>query len=157
MFGAALSIGCSSSSIHGRWDAVVVVNDVEIPFRLDIGQTAAGVKGSFFNGDERIESTSGTFSGDTLRLSYDHYATKLEARLIDGQLDGRYQRARGAPYPFRARLAAAPEAASGEAPSIGGLWHIPVTSSKGEAAWRFIVHQNGPDVAAILRNVATRR
>ena len=152
VLGAALSVGCGSPSIHGRWDAVVVVNDVEIPFRLDIGQTAAGVNGSFFNGETRIESTSGTFSGDTLRLSYDHYATKLEARLIDGQLDGRYERARGAPYPFRARPAAAPAAASGEAPSIGGLWHIPVNSSKGEAAWRFIVHQNGPDVsAAILR------
>ena len=151
VLGAALSAGCGSPSIHGRWDAVVVVNDVEIPFRLDVSQSAAGVHGSFFNGDERIESSSGSFSGDTLRLFYDHYATKLEARLIDGQLDGRYERARGAPYPFRARPAA-PPAASGQAPSIGGLWHIPVKSSKGEAAWRFIVHQNGPDVsAAILR------
>jgi thiol-disulfide isomerase/thioredoxin len=152
LLGAALAVGCGSPSIHGRWDAVVVVNDIEIPFRLDIGQTPAGVNGSFFNGDERIESTSGTFSGDTLRLSYDHFATRLEARLIDGQLDGRYERLRGAPYPFRARPAEAPTPASGEVPSIGGLWHIPVKSSKGEAAWRFIVHQHGSDVsAAILR------
>ena len=152
VLGAALSVGCGSPSIHGRWDAVVVVNDVEIPFRLDIGQAAAGVTGTFFNGDERIDSTSGIFSGDTLRLSYDHYATTLEARLIDGRLDGRYERARGAPYPFRASPAAPTSVAVGEVPSIGGLWHIPVKSSKGEAAWRFIVHQNGAEVsAAILR------
>src|SRR5262245_19824199 len=61
---AGLSLGCGSPSIHGRWDAVVVVNGVEIPFRFDLAQTTGGVNGSFFNGDERIESTSGSFSGD---------------------------------------------------------------------------------------------
>jgi thiol-disulfide isomerase/thioredoxin len=149
---AVLSPGCSATSIDGRWDAVVVVNDVEIPFRFEIAQTASSVRGSFFNGDERIESTSGRFADGTLTLAYDHYATRLEARLVDGRLEGRYERARGAPYAFRATPATAPTAASADAPSIGGLWHIPVKSSKGEAAWRFIVHQNGSDVsAAILR------
>jgi thiol-disulfide isomerase/thioredoxin len=150
---AALSLGCSAPSVHGRWDAVVVVNDVEIPFRFEIAQEASGVIGSFFNGDERIESTSGGFADGTLTLAYDHYATRLEARLVDGQLEGRYERARGAPYPFRATRAAGAVPASGDAPSIGGLWHIPVQSSKGEAAWRFIVHQTGADVSASILRV----
>lgn len=152
ILGTVLSLGCSTPPIQGRWDAVVVVNDVEIPFRFEIAETDSGVSGSFFNGEERIQSTSGGFANGTLTLAYDHYATRLEARLVDGQFEGRYERARGAPYSFRARPAAPPTATSGDAPMIGGLWHIPVKSSKGEAAWRFIVHQNGPDVsAAILR------
>ena len=37
-------------------------------------------------------------------------------------------------------------------PSIAGLWDVGVKSSKGEAAWRLIVRQSGPEVsAAILR------
>jgi thiol-disulfide isomerase/thioredoxin len=110
------------------------------------------VSGSFFNGDQRVESSSGRFSDGTLTLAYDHYAARLEARLVDGELEGRYERARGTPSAFRAKPAGAPAAARADAPSIGGQWHIPVKSSKGEAAWRFIVHQTGPDVsAAILR------
>jgi thiol-disulfide isomerase/thioredoxin len=152
VLGAALSAACGAPSIDGRWDAVVIVNDVEIPFRFDIAQSPSGVSGSFFNGDERIESTSGRFVDDTLTLAYDHYAARLEARLVEGQLEGRYERARGGPYSFRARPASPPPAASGAVPSIGGLWHIPIKSSKGEAAWRFIVHQTGAEVsAAILR------
>jgi thiol-disulfide isomerase/thioredoxin len=152
ILGTALSLGCSTPSIQGRWDAVVVVNDIEIPFRFEIAETASGVIGSFFNGEERIQSTSGGFTDGTLTLAYDHFATRLEVRLVDGQLEGRYERARGAPYPFRATPAGAPLSATADAPSIGGLWHIPVKSSKGEAAWRFIVHQNAGDVsAAILR------
>ena len=34
IFGAALSVGCSSPSIHGRWDAVVVVNQQEAQWNL---------------------------------------------------------------------------------------------------------------------------
>jgi peroxiredoxin len=148
-----MAMGCSAAAppIAGRWHAVVVVNDVEIPFRFDIETDASRVSGVFFNGDERIASTAGSFADDALTLNFDHYATRVEARLIDGRLEGQYVRARGAPYPFRARLAA-PSAAPGEGPPIGGVWIIPTQSSKGEAAWRFIVHKTGPDVsAAILR------
>jgi thiol-disulfide isomerase/thioredoxin len=153
VLGAVVAIGCGAApSLHGPWDAVVVVNDVEIPFRFDIVEGTSGVSGAFFNGDERIESTSGRFDDRTLTLSYDHYATRLEATLVDGRLEGRYERARGAPYPFRATPAVAPPGSPGDVPSIAGLWHIPIKSSKGEGAWRFIVHQTGADVsAAILR------
>ena len=153
VLGAVVSIGCGAApSVQGRWDAVVVVNDVEIPFRFDIVEGTSGVSGAFFNGDERIESTSGRFHDRALTLSYDHYATRLEATLVDGRLEGRYERARGTPYPFRATPAVASAGAPGDVPSIAGLWHIPVKSSKGEAAWRFIVHQSGAEMsAAILR------
>jgi thiol-disulfide isomerase/thioredoxin len=151
--GALATIGCASApSIAGRWDAVVVVNDVEIPFRFHVAADTLSASGWFFNGEEQIQATSGSFVNDTLTLTFDHYATRLEARLIDGRLEGQYVRARGVPYPFRARVAAPPPSTPAETPAIGGIWIIPVTSSKGEAAWRFIVHQTGPEVsAAILR------
>jgi thiol-disulfide isomerase/thioredoxin len=154
VLGTFLAIACSAGAppLAGRWDAVVTVNNVEIPFRFDIETGDARFGGSFFNGDERIPSTSGTFSDDTLTLAFDHYATRVEARLIDGGLEGQYVRARGAPYPFRARKATPQSDGSAAAPAIGGVWIIPTKSSKGEAAWRFVVHQTGPDVsAAILR------
>ena len=100
---AAIGCGAGAPSIAGRWDAVVIVNDVEIPFRFDVSADDSRVSGSFFNGDERIQSTGGTFVDDALTLTFDHYATRVEARLIDGRLEGQYVRARGAPYPFRAR------------------------------------------------------
>jgi thiol-disulfide isomerase/thioredoxin len=149
-----LTAGCRPAAppVAGRWDAVVTVNDVDIPFRFDVEADATRVGGSFFNGEERIQSTAGTFAGGVLTLAFDHYATRINARLIDGHLEGQYIRARGAPYPFRARTAAPPPPAAAPAPAIAGVWIIPVKSAKGEAAWRFIVHQNGPDVsAAILR------
>jgi peroxiredoxin len=132
---------------------VVAVNNVEIPFRFDIAADASRVSGLFFNGDEPIPSTAGTFANGALTLTFDHYATRVEARLVDGGLEGRYVRAAGAPYPFRARLAKPlSSTATVEGPPIGGVWIIPTKSTKGEAAWRFIVHQMGPDVsAAILR------
>jgi peroxiredoxin len=56
------------------------------------------------------------------------------------------------PYPFRARPATQSDVATGDAPSIAGVWTIPTESSKGEKAWRFIVRQTGATVSgAILR------
>ena len=90
---AAIGCGAGAPSIAGRWDAVVIVNDVEIPFRFDVSADDSRVSGSFFNGDERIQSTGGTFVDDALTLTFDHYATRVEARVIDGRLEGQYVRA----------------------------------------------------------------
>src|SRR6266496_6580707 len=77
-----------AQSLSGSWDATVVVNGLEIPFRMEF----AGDRGSFFNGDEKVTSTSGHFTDGSLVLNYDHYGTKLEATLKDGALEGRYGR-----------------------------------------------------------------
>src|SRR5262249_3890121 len=91
-------------SIAGLWDATVVANGVEVPFRMELGGNGSGVKGSFFNGDEKVTSTTGQFTGGALVLNFDEYETKLEATLKDGRLEGQYSRGtRGAPYPFQAK------------------------------------------------------
>ena len=135
----------------GLWDAAVVVNGLEIPFRFEIAGNGSDVKGWFFNGEEKVESTGGKFDNGSLVLNFDHYATSLEATLVNGRLHGIYNRATGY-YPFYARKFAPPAAYPNEVPSIDGLWTIGLNSDKGESAWRFIVRQSGAEVtAAILR------
>lgn len=153
LFAAALG----AQSLTGRWDCTVTVNGNEIPFRMDFSGDGSSVAGNFFNGDERVPSTGGQLQDGSLRLNFDQYASRLEATVTGGGLEGRYGRdARW--YPFRAhRTSAVPASANAASvpdgvPDISGLWEIPTKSSKGESAWHFIVRQKGAEVsAAILR------
>src|ERR1700684_3016648 len=91
---AAAVFGLSSAALaqplEGLWSATVIVNNQQIPFRIGFSGDGANVKGWFFNGDEKVVSTSGTLENGTLTLRFDHYATRLEATLQDGALDGTY-------------------------------------------------------------------
>src|SRR5271165_4073128 len=119
----AVAPAAMAQSLAGRWDATVTVNGLDIPFRFDISGDGAAVKGTFFNGDVRFNSTGGRADNGSLTLNWDYYAS---------------------------RYAAVHEEAG--APKIGGNWIIPTKSPKGESAWHFIVNQKGSDVsAAILR------
>jgi thiol-disulfide isomerase/thioredoxin len=142
-----------AQALNGLWDATIVVNGVEIPFRIELNGSGSDVKGSFFNGDERTTSTTGQLQNGVLVLSFDEYGTKLEATLKDGRLDGQYTRGtRGAPYPFQAQKFTPVAVGDQKIPSIAGLWNVQVKSSKGESAWQLIVRQAGAEAsAAILR------
>lgn len=139
-------------SLAGLWDAAVVVNGLEIPFRFEIGGDGTAINGSFFNGDEKVSSTGGKFESGAVTLNFDHYATAVEASLVNGRLAGIYNRGMSF-YPFYAKRFTPPAAFPNEVPAIDGLWQIGnVASNKGESAWRFIVRQSGAEVtAAILR------
>jgi thiol-disulfide isomerase/thioredoxin len=153
---AALSLPAraAAQSLAGLWDATVLVNDVEIPFRVELGGSGAAVKGSFFNGDEKVTSTTGSFENGSLILTFAEYETRLEATLKDGSLEGQYSRGtRGAPYPFKAKRFAPAPADSADVPPIAGLWNVQVKSSKGESAWQLIVRQSGPEVSAVILRV----
>ncbi|HXS96691.1 MAG TPA: TlpA disulfide reductase family protein [Candidatus Limnocylindrales bacterium] len=138
--------------LTGLWDASIVSGGLRIPFRMEFSAEPSGAaQGSFFNGDEKVTSTSGRFSEGKLELRFDYYAATLTANLADGILTGQYVRA-GRAVPFEAKPFVRPAAAPEAAPSIAGLWEVGVKSSKGEGAWRFIVRQSGAAVsAAILR------
>jgi thiol-disulfide isomerase/thioredoxin len=146
--------GCTRDpAVTGLWDASVVVNGVTIPFRFELTDAGSKVAGSFFNGDERITSSSGNISGGVLTLRFDDYGSSLQATVTEGQLDGKYDRGVRGVYPFHAKRFSPPGDASGDAPSIAGLWTILTEPSPGgESAWRMIVRQSGPEIsAAILR------
>ena len=144
-----------AQALAGMWDATVTAGGVEVPFRMEIAGSGSSVKGTFFNGDETMTSSSGAFQNGTLALEWDALGTKLDAALKDGVLEGEYSRGgRGAPLPFHAKKFVAEPAAEGRVPSIAGLWimNLPAKSSKGESAWQLIVRQSGAEVsAAILR------
>ena len=149
---SAKGYGEAGQAPNGLWDAAVIVNGLEIPFRFEVAGSGSQASGWFFNGDEKVLSTGGTYENGTLVLNFDHYATSVEATLVNGRLAGTYNRATGF-YPFYAKRFAPPAAFPNEVPAIDGLWQIGgVKSNKGEAAWRFIVRQSGAEVtAAILR------
>ena len=57
----ALQAQAPAESLSGLWDAAVVVNGLEIPFRFEIAGDGAAISGSFFNGDEKVTSTGGKY------------------------------------------------------------------------------------------------
>jgi len=147
----------AAQSLNGLWDATVLVNNgaLEIPFRFELSGSGANVKGSFFNGDEKTTSTSGSLEKGKLSLSFDELGTKLEATLKEGRLEGEYSRGtRGAPYPFTAKRFVPVAADATNIPAVAGLWNVQVgKSSKGEAAWQLIVRQSGPEVSAVILRI----
>jgi thiol-disulfide isomerase/thioredoxin len=151
----AITLLGSGQSLEGTWDANVTVNNVSVPFKIEIEGTGADVHSYFFNGDDRVNpSTSGRFQNDSLTLTFDSYATKLEATLRDGALTGTYGGGSGNDYVFQAKRhdPALVSSSDQQAPDISGFWEIQVKSPKGESAWRFVVKQMGPKIdAAILR------
>jgi thiol-disulfide isomerase/thioredoxin len=157
----ALAPVALAQSVAGLWQATLTTKDAEVPFRLGLSGTGSNVQGWFFNGDQKVRSTSGQLENGKLVLNFDYYASRLEATLKDGVLEGQYGRYSAATSsitrgnPFRATVySPAPKATVADVPKIGGIWEIPLTQSRkrGESSWRFIVHQSGPEVsAAILR------
>jgi thiol-disulfide isomerase/thioredoxin len=148
----AIAPAAFAQSVAGLWDATIILNDVQIPFRIEFAGEGSNFQGWFFNGDEKVISTAGKLENGALVLNFDQYATKLEATLKDGQLEGQYGPMQKKLVAFRANKAVATPAADAHAPSIAGDWEIGVKSPKGELAWRLIVRQSGPEVsAAILR------
>ncbi len=153
--GHTVTAHAQASALGGLWDATVSAGGVEVPFRMELSASGSTVKGTFFNGDERMTSSSGTFQNGALALEWDALGTRLDATLKDGRLEGEYSRGtRGAPLPFAAKKFAPAKTTEADVPSIAGLWlmNLPTKSSKGESAWQLIVRQSGAEVsAAILR------
>jgi thiol-disulfide isomerase/thioredoxin len=142
-----------AESLAGLWQGTVSVSGVDVPFKFELQGDGSSIKGTFFNGEERFTSTGGQLTNNALTLDWSYFASKLEATVTNGTLEGTYSRARSATIPFHARRFTQPVAAKGKAPSIDGMWELDdVKSSKGESAWNFIVKQKGAEVsAAILR------
>jgi thiol-disulfide isomerase/thioredoxin len=137
--------------LAGLWDGEIKYDDLTVEFPMELTGSANDVKGSFFNGDERVASTSGVQTGNSVVLDFADYATKLNVLEEGGVLKGTYGTKQGAHEIKLRRHRTAPPSGLG-APDISGLWTLPFESPKGEHAWRFIVRQHRSQVsAAILR------
>ncbi len=149
----AVAPAAMAQSLAGLWDATITFGGHDIPFRLQIAGDGSNIQGWLFNGDDKVVASGASFHDGSLVLNFDSYAAKLEAKLQDGALVGQYGPMLKKTYPVTAHRHFIIES-NLSAPSINGLWEIPVKSSKGEQAWHLIVQQkkSATDVsAAILR------
>ncbi len=147
----ALASAGMAQSLAGLWDATVQYDDLRVPFRIEFAGTGSAIRASFFNGDERVTSTSAKREGDSVSFQFADHATELKASLANGALRGTYGGRRGGIHEFEARphRDVAPPS---QGPSIAGVWDVPIDSSKGERAWHLIIRQSGGETsAAILR------
>ena len=58
----------AASGIDGLWEATVAAGGVDIPFRFEIATTGTAAQGFFFEGDQKVGSTSGRFVDGVLTL-----------------------------------------------------------------------------------------
>ena len=143
--------GISAQTIDGLWDATLKQGASEIPFKLGFSGTGSGVKGWFFNGEDKLISSAGTFENGSLVLNFDSYLGVLKLTLKDGELDGEWTTSRNGrtapPTPVHAVRNV------NEVPNVAGVWVIEdVKSSKGEKAWNLVLTQTGNELtASILR------
>jgi peroxiredoxin len=140
------------ASVAGDYRATALVGGVDIPFRLAIRGEGDHLSANFFDGARpTTPSTGGAITGDHVHIAFASYAAALDATLSGDRLDGVYVYGSHT-VPVHAVKDKGPPPPPVPAPPIGGEWIVPTNSSKGEAAWRLIVHQDGDKVdAAILR------
>ncbi len=142
----------AAQHLNGLWDGSIQYDDYKIPFPVEFKQSGNSVSVSFFNGDDRVTSTSGSLQDGLLKADFAHYATHLEATLTGGVLKGTYGGPRSGSHEFEAKPHTKVSFPNETAPSIHGLWNLPNESPKGEHAWRLIIRQKGAEAsAAILR------
>lgn len=153
----------AQTNLSGLWDAVLVVNGVEIPFRYEIAVRGNQAEGFFFEGDRRVGSSSGSFANGVLKIEYEHLNTTLEARLENNQLTGAYRnnRPNARPTEFRARrFAPVQTGMTGSSPQVAqvaGEWMMSRVAAERTAprdtrTWTLFLRQSGAEVSgSILR------
>jgi thiol-disulfide isomerase/thioredoxin len=147
------------TSINGLWDAVIVANGADIPFRFEIMSNGAATQGFFFEGERKVGSTAGAFAGGRLTLDYEFLNTVLEVKLEDGHLVGTYRNRRpnARPQDVRMRRFMPVAVDSGDVPGVEGTWEMrrnadEVTAPRDTRTWRVFLRQSGAEVSgSILR------
>lgn len=149
----------AAPGVAGLWDAVLVVNQEQIPFRFEVEQSGNQVQGFFFEGDRKVGSTSGSFEDGTLKLDYDFLNSALELRLLGDQLQGRYtyKYPGSAPMEIRARRFVPVAAGEKAPPQVAGNWRMRRVAQEAKAprdfrTWSLFLRQSGAEVTgSILR------
>ncbi len=119
----------------GRWELVVTMDKLKVPFTMELELKEGAVSGTLVNGPEKSTSTQGSFNGDKLRLAFND--ATLEATLTKGSISGKYgsHAIEGGPY-----CTCGSEGEAG--PDISGSW----TFDGG----RLVVERKGDDTVAHL-------
>ena len=150
----------AAAPIDGLWDAVVVANGVEIPFRFEIATKGSETQGSFFEGDRRVGSTTGSVADVMLTFEYDFLNTTLELRLAGGALAGTYRnnRAGARPQDVRMRRFVPAAIADDNTPALAGNWEMrrnadEVTAPRDTRTWNVFLRQSGAELSGTILRV----
>ena len=150
----------AASSIDGLWDAVVVAGGTPIPFRFEIATKGGDAQGFFFEGDQKVASTSGRFADAVLKLDYDFLNTTLEATLRGAELVGTYRnnRAGSRPQEIRMRRFTPVAIADEGTPALAGSWEMrrhadEITAPRDTRTWHVFLRQSGAEVSGTILKV----
>src|SRR3954463_7330883 len=149
----------TAARIDGLWDATIVTGGATIPFRFEIETKGTSVKCSFFEGDRKIESSEGTYSGGVLKLVWDHLNTALELTNSGGTLAGEYvnRRPNSRPQKVEMRRFTPVTTDAADVPQTTGTWQMRRGEGEGSAprdtrTWTVFRRQSGAEVSgSILR------
>jgi len=148
------------AQVNGLWDAIVVSNGTEIPFRFEIAVNGAEAQGFFYEGDRKVGSSSGRFADGVLTLDYDHLNTTLEMTLNGGELVGTYRNKRAGARPQDVRMKRfTPVAIDGaDAPALAGTWEMrrlaeEATASRDTRTWTVFLRQSGAEFSGTILRV----
>ena len=153
------SAGQAASSIAGLWNAVIVSNGTEIPFRFEIATSGSDAQGFFFEGDRKVGSSSGRFVDGALTLDYDHLNTTLELAVKGDELTGTYRNKRAGSRPQDVRMRRFTPVVLGQEdpPQLAGTWEMrrlaeEATASRDTRTWQVFLRQSGAEFSgSILR------
>jgi thiol-disulfide isomerase/thioredoxin len=148
-----------AAGIDGLWDATIATANTTIPFRFEIATKGSDAQGFFFEGDRKVESSSGTFTGGVLTLTWDHLNTTMTLKRAAGALTGAYvnNRPNSKPQAVEMRRFAPTSADAADAPQIAGSWEMrrvaeEVSAPRDTRTWHLFLRQSGAEVSgSILR------
>ncbi|HEY7285036.1 MAG TPA: TlpA disulfide reductase family protein [Vicinamibacterales bacterium] len=150
----------AAAPISGLWDAVVVANDIDVPFRFEIANKGTEAQGFFFEGDRKVGSSSGSFVDGALKLEFDHLNTILEARMDGDQLVGTYRnnRPNAKPQPIRMRRFTPVTIDGADAPALAGTWEMrrvaaEVSAPRDTRTWNVFLRQSGAELSGTILRV----
>jgi hypothetical protein len=139
-----------SEAPSGRWDAIVSLDGLKIPFSMQLDSGQNGISGTFVNGGEKAASSSGTFSEGVLHLTFSQYKTTLDAKVGNGALKGTYGGAAFGKHDVEggAYCTCANEGEAG--PDIAGSWTVHTADAAPLTGWRLTVERKGDDTIVHL-------
>jgi thiol-disulfide isomerase/thioredoxin len=149
----------TAARVDGLWDATIAAAGATIPFRFEIATSGTTAQGFFFEGDRKVESTSGTFANGVLTLVWDHLNTTLELTLSGDTLTGTYvnNRPNSKPQAVEMRRFAPVSSDAADAPQVAGTWEMRRLAQEANAprdtrTWQLFLRQSGAEVSgSILR------
>jgi thiol-disulfide isomerase/thioredoxin len=149
----AAACACAAApSLEGMWNATISVGATVVPFRFAVEKRDGSLQASFFNGDDRLTSTSVNLREGRTVFSFPEYGAALEVATNAGRLEGIYSYSSGVFYRFTAERFR-PASFNGTVPAIAGVWTVQVPGRKSEQAWHMIVRQSGVEASASILRV----